>query len=254
MHEFGARDFLTVEQSTKVHRATRVGGDDEIDVGLANGPEFSLPHGRGDFGEFDGEGSAKTAAKRVGRGGYDTQSLDRAHQRMHGVFDPQFPKGVTSDMQGGATLETSAQVRDAHLIHEEFAEFENPVAHGRIHELWVMVAHHGGARTGRANDGIEGAKHLAEMPGQFPSLFSMTCIEMRLAAASLLFGILGPQPEMLENVDRGDGHGGIEAVDETGDEKAESHEGSCRWCEGRCQTAGAWFASSARKYHILPTP
>lgn len=102
-----------------LHKAASVVAYDVRCAGFEDGSAFDFAHGSGDFGEFDGEGSAE-AATRFGFGHLDEfESADVTEEGARGLLDAEFPETMAAVVEGDASVESGAEVGNAEFMDKK---------------------------------------------------------------------------------------------------------------------------------------
>lgn len=221
----GARGSAAARQdAANVKQATGIAGGDELRSGLLDVLRLAAAKGGGDFGHLHGKGAAEaTAFFRLGHF-EQFQAADGAQQLARLVAHAKLAQEMTGVVEDDAAREVGADVGNAKAANQKLGELEDAAlerfdvaAQGSVGggEQGEETAHHGGAGTGRTDDGFGGSEDAGEAARQGAGFLPVSGAEGRLTAAGLRGGKVHGAADALKHPHYGLADGGGELIDET---------------------------------------
>lgn len=215
-------DPMAVAVAGDIQGAAAVVDYDSVGAGGEDTGGFVGDQGLADFGHFDGEGAAESAAlvHFVQWEVFDAfDGADEVDGDLGGQVDAAAVAGiVVGDFARGTGL-AGPQV-GAEDFRDEFGELEGfgdqVLDTGQVGVILekerVIIADHGGAGGGGGNYAGAVGEGVEEMAGQDAGLIVIAVVELRLAAAGLVGGQVHFTAEESQQADRGQGGMGEKAV------------------------------------------
>jgi len=222
------------DQAVEMHEARHIESGDDFGAGAGVVLNAVAAHKAGDGFFSHGEGAAETAAL-IGPRQLDyfdatqlreklAHLIKRGDHLFGGAREAQFAQSVAAHLESDFEGEVTIDFDDLCDVGEELAKLESVLAkmfeaRFAVQPMIVMIAHHGDATPGGADDVIVLAEDLEEPFGQRAGGGVAPGVRHGLPAASLLLGELDVEAQAAQYAQCSDSNLGIKLVDVAGDEK-----------------------------------
>ena len=171
------------EGAAKLHQATGIDRDDGGGAGLFDGLDFGARHAAGDFGEFDREGPAETAAFLRDIHFTEFEAFDFGQKLARRILNLELAEGVATVVRSDDAVEARSDIVGFEDAGDEARElvdlgFEGVCRSkfGRVcgEDIGEMVADHRGAGTGGDHDVLRVREDLEKVAGDGAGFFVIT--------------------------------------------------------------------------------
>jgi hypothetical protein len=213
MHD-ALRLIGAADEAVEVHEARHIESGNHLRAGLGVVLDTVASHEAGNGFLSHGEGAAEAAAL-IGPGQLDdfyatqlgeklAHLIKRGDHLFGGAREAQFAQPVTAHLESDFEGELTIDVDDFGDVGKVLAKLESVVAKMfearlAVKPVIVVVAHHGDAASGGANDVVVLAEDLKEPFGQGAGGSVATGVSHGLAAASLLLWELDVEAEAAQD-------------------------------------------------------
>ena len=233
MHD-ALRLIGAADETVEMHEARHIKSGYDLGAGAGVVLNTVASHEAGNGFLSDGERAAEAAAL-IGPGQLDDLNatqlgeklahlIKRGDHPFGGAGEAEFAQPVAAHLESDFEGELTIDVDDFGDVGKVLAKLESVVAKMfearlAVKPVIVVVAHHGDAATGGANDVVVLAEDLEEPFCQGACGSVATGVSHGLAAASLLLGELDVETQAAQDSQCGESDLGIKLVDVAGYEK-----------------------------------